>query len=187
MSFSAFDSAFNDVLGIEGRYSDNPNDSGGATKYGITERVARANGYRGDMRALTEAEARVIAKNQYWDTLRLDMVAAASPAIAREMFDTGYNMGIGVAGKALQRALNAFNHRGADYPDVEVDGLVGPLTVDGLRAYLARRGREGEGVLLRAMNALQGVRYIELSEARQKDEDFVYGWIKNRVQIGGTA
>lgn len=178
-----FDAAFAELLGIEGRYSNDHNDSGGATKYGITERVARANGYTGDMRVLSEDQARQIAKIQYWDILRLDEVASLAPSIARELFDTGYNMGVAVSGKYLQRALNAFNHRGADYSDMTVDGLIGPMSIAALRAFMGRRGREGETVLLRAMNALQGTRYIELTEMRQKDEDFVYGWILNRVSM----
>lgn len=177
----SFDKCFDELLGIEGGYVNDPNDSGGATKYGITERVARANGYRGDMRALSEPEARMIAKNQYWDTLSLDALSAMSAAIARELFDTGYNMGVGTAGNYLQRALNAFNKRGQDYPDSIVDNVIGPMTLAALRAYLAKRGKAGEAVLLRALNALQGERYISLSQARQKDEDYVYGWLLNRV------
>lgn len=183
---STFNEAFNDLLGIEGKYSNNPSDSGGATKYGITERVARANGYDGDMRLLTEDEAKRIAKTQYWDIMRLDDISAILPSVAHEMFDTAYNMGVGTAGRYLQRSLNAFNHRGADYADVGVDGVVGPMTVNALRSYMAKRGEQGGVVLLRAMNALQGTRYIELCEQRQKDEDFVFGWIKNRVVMGAT-
>ena len=177
----SFDACFDATLGIEGGYVDDPSDSGGATKYGITERVARAHGYRGDMRALSEAEARQIARSQYWDTLSLDVIDALSSAIAREMFDTGYNMGVGTVGGFLQRALNVFNHRGQDYPDMVVDGLIGPMTIAALRVYLGKRGKPGEVVLLRALNDLQGQRYISLAEARQKDEDYVYGWILNRV------
>jgi hypothetical protein len=38
------------VYAVEGGYSNNKKDPGGATMYGVTEEVARANGYRGDMR-----------------------------------------------------------------------------------------------------------------------------------------
>lgn len=180
---NTFDRAFSDLLGVEGRYSDNPSDSGGATKYGITERVARDNEYQGDMRELSEAEAKRIAKSQYWDLMALDAVAALSESVAREMFDTGYNMGRAVAARYLQRALNAFNRRGSIYPDLLVDGLIGPGTIAALRGYLKHRHTQGELVLLRAMNALQGARYVELSEAREKDEEFVFGWILNRILL----
>src|SRR5689334_18971880 len=62
---SGFDSVFTTTLALEGEYSDDPNDSGGATRYGVTERVARANGYTGPMRELPLADARRIAKSQY--------------------------------------------------------------------------------------------------------------------------
>ena len=62
-----------------------------------------------------------------------------------------------------------------------VDGDIGPATLRALDAFLRLRGKEGEIVLFRALNALQGTRYIELSQARQKDEAFVYGWLRTRV------
>jgi hypothetical protein len=36
-------------------------------------------------------------------------------------------------------------------------------------------------VLLKAMNALQGERYIALAEARPENEAFLFGWLDNRV------
>jgi len=179
----AFRSAFDRLVKIEGGYSDDKNDSGGRTMLGITEAVARANGYVGDMRDLSVDDAALIYRRQYWDTMRLDSVAALSVPIAEELFDTGVNMGIGVAGKFLQRALNALNNLGNTYPDLTVDGIVGPGTVAALQGFLTKRGGSGEVVLLRALNALQGARYIELAEARQKDETFVFGWLLHRVKI----
>lgn len=181
MEKNEFDAAFDELLGVEGGYVNDPSDSGGATKYGITERVARANGYRGDMRALSKQEARAIAKRQYWDTLSLDAVSRVFPALAREMFDTGYNMGVGVAASFLQRLLNVLNRGGRDYSDLQADGVIGPMTIAALAGFKQRRGAEGETVLMRGMNALQGERYISLAESRQKDEAFVYGWLMHRV------
>ena len=39
----------------------------------------------------------------------------------------------------------------------------------------------GETVLLRAMEALQGERYIALAERRPSQEAFLYGWLANRI------
>ena len=39
-----------ELIKREGGYVNNPADRGGATKYGITEAVARANGFKGNMR-----------------------------------------------------------------------------------------------------------------------------------------
>lgn len=179
---TAFDEAFDKTLALEGGFVDDPKDSGGATRWGITERVARANGYAGEMRDLPVQEARRIAKAQYWDTLRLDAIAELAPAIAHELFDTGYNMGIGQAARFLQTSLNVLNRQGADYPDQAVDGVLGPVSIAALRAYLAKRAAKGGmTVLLRALNCQQGAAYIALAERRAKDEAFVYGWLLNRV------
>ena len=172
-----------EIIGREGGYSNNPADSGGETMYGITVAVARANGYTGPMRAMPRAVAERIIGAEYCDALSLDAVEALTPPIAAELADTAVNMGVAVAGRFLQRALNAFNQGGGLYRDLAVDGRCGPVTVAALRAYLAHRRTDGERVMLRALNALQGARYIELAEAREKDEAFVFGWILNRVVI----
>ena len=67
---TTFITAFEKVIGIEGGYSDDPDDRGGKTKFGITEAVARAHGYRGEMRDLGLTTARKIYKSSYWDVLR---------------------------------------------------------------------------------------------------------------------
>ena len=38
-------------------------------------------------------------------------------------------------------------------------------------------------MLLRAMEALQGERYIALAERRPSQEAFLYGWLANRVGL----
>ena len=179
----SFDICFARVLGLEGDFSDDPSDSGGATRYGITEHVARSNGYTGDMRELPLETAKKIYRREYWDRLSLDAVALLSSRIAEELFDTAVNCGQGVAGQWLQRSLNVLNRQGKDYPDLLVDGDIGKRTVEALGAYLGHRGQRGELVLLRALNALQGAHYIGLAEKRQKDERFVNGWFLNRVVI----
>lgn len=176
-----FDKAFDQLIMIEGGYANSKKDLGGETMWGITEKVARANGYKGDMRLMPLETGKAIAKAQYWDLLNLDRVADQSYAIAYEMFDTFYNTGKG--GEYLQRCLNAFNLEGKDYADLVVDGLVGPGTLSALRAYLTKRTTDGETVMLNALNCLQGARYIEITEARQQNEEFSYGWFRTRIDI----
>jgi len=182
---SSFDSAFRHTVGIEGGYSNHAADRGGETKYGITARVARANGYGGPLRDLPLETARAIYKTQYWDTLNLDAVSELSEMIAGEMFDTSVNMGVGVAARFLQRALNVSNRDGKDFPDMDVDGVIGPVTVAALDEYLERRGAQGELVLIRLLDGLQAVRYIEIAERDPSQEAFIFGWILNRVNNHG--
>jgi lysozyme family protein len=183
MTTHAFNQAFSITVGHEGDFSDHPNDSGGATRFGITEAVARANGYVGPMQALSFDLARQIAYAQYWRQNRLDDVAAISNPVAFELFDTGYNMGIATAAIFLQKCLNAFNRIQRDYPDVKADGILGNMTIYALRRFYIVRRSDGEKVLLRALNGLQSAAYIELALRREKDEAFVFGQVLNRVAI----
>lgn len=176
-----FIEAWRETLGKEGGYSNHRDDPGGATTFGITEAVARHHGYKGGMADLDVDQARAIAKRAYWDVLRLDDVAFLSPSIARELFDTSYNCGTGTAGKFLQEALNTLNRSGNDYPDLVVDGAIGRHTIGALREFLHLRGARGELVLMRALNCLQGARYIQICGRNPSLETFVFGWFLNRV------
>lgn len=167
----------------EGGYSDNLKDSGGPTNWGITERVARAHGFVGHMRDLSHDRARQIAKEQYWDIMRLDEVAILSTRIAHELFDTGLNAGQATVVKFLQRCLNVGNRGSSIYADMTVDGLMGRVSVAALRDFLKHRGPQAEVALLNAMNGLQSAHYTELAERREKDEEFWLGWQFNRVKF----
>ena len=177
------DEIFNAILGKEGGYVNNPADKGGPTRWGITQVTARAHGYAGDMKALPRDTALAILTADYWTGPRFDLVAAVSPLIAAEVCDTGVNMGPSVASKFLQRWLTALNNGGNLYPDLIPDGSVGPRTIIALKGFLTLRGKEGEQVLLKALNCSQGARYLELAEQRAANETFLYGWVKERVGL----
>lgn len=176
---TAFEKAWAKTGPKEAGYVNHPADRGGPTKYGVTERVARANGYTGAMQDLTLDRAMLIAKSQYWDVLNLDRLALVSQAVAEELFDTLYNGGDPAAW--LQRSLNVLNQQGRIYPDMKADGRIGPMTIAALDTYLKRRGEEGEAVLLKALNAIQGERFIRLAENNPSQEAFVYGWLRERA------
>jgi lysozyme family protein len=170
------------VIEREGGYVNHPADRGGPTNYGITAAVARANGYAGPMREMPRAEAEAIYRRLYWTRPGFDGVARLSGRIAAELFDTGVNMGPAVAVTFLQRALTALNRNGRDYPDLVPDGRVGGTTLAALDAFFAVRGKaQAETVLLRALEALQGERYLRLAERRPANEAFLYGWLANRI------
>lgn len=172
-----------ELIGREGRYSNNPNDAGGPTMWGITESVARRHGYKGLMRDLPRPLAVHIYRQEYFVDPGFEKVYALSQPIAEEMFDTGVNMGTALPGPWLQRLLNALNNHGKHYPDIGVDGRIGPATLAALRDFLNRRGAEGEKVLLKGLNCQQGVRYLDITEKREQNEDFYFGWLLNRVEV----
>ena len=175
------DQLIDEVIAREGGFSNHPADRGGATRWGITEAVARRQGYMDDMRTLPRSDAAAIYKKLYWENPKFDAVAARAPALAAELFDTGVNMGTGTATAFLQRALNALNRETRDYADLAVDRRIGPATLAALDAFLMKRGGDAETVLLKAVEALQGAHYIILAEARPSQEAFLYGWLSNRI------
>lgn len=186
MSAEQFAAAWAKTGLAEGGYVNNVNDRGGATNHGITEAVARAHGYAGDMKDLPVATALVIAKTQYWDVLGLDDVAAVSQAVAAEIFDTGFLCGTSVAGLFFQKALNLFNrsHKTPpDYAEVAEDGHAGKLTAYAFAQYMKARPKDGELVMLRCLNAQQGDYLLNLGRRVVADEDFEFGWFLNRVAI----
>lgn len=177
------DQIIDETIGKEGGYSDHPADRGGPTRWGITQQVARAFGYAGDMKVLPRETAVQIYRARYWSGPGFDRVAAHSQRVAIEMFDTGVNMGPAVAATFLQRALNGLNRGASDYPDIGADGRIGEMTIAALDAFLKRRGKAGEMVLLRALETLQGERYLSITEARPANEAFLFGWLANRIGL----
>ena len=176
------DELIEELIEREGGYVNHPADKGGPTRFGITEAVARAHGFRGPMADLPREEAEAIYRRLYWLRPGFDQVAKRTQRVAAELFDTGANMGPAVAATFLQRALTALNRGGKDYPDLVPDGRVGPATIAALDAFLGARGKSGgETVLLRSLEALQGERYLRLAEKRPANEAFLYGWLANRI------
>lgn len=170
------------TIGKEGGFSNHPSDRGGPTRWGITEAVAQANGYHGDMRQLPREMAVQIYLQRYYNGPNINLIGAVNERIAEELFDTAVNMGPAWAGIFIQQSLNALNAQGKHYADIKEDGDIGGQTVGALKAYLSRRGSEGVEVMLKALNILQGKRYFEIL-SRKANEDFMYGWIRTRIEL----
>lgn len=109
-----FDTAFDLLMTHEGGYSNHASDPGGKTRYGITEAVARENGYTGAMHELPLDVAKKIAKTKYWDACQCDVMP---DALRYPLFDGAYNSGVGQSVKWLQGAAG-----------VKADGVIGPMT-----------------------------------------------------------
>jgi lysozyme family protein len=131
-----FLTAFEKLLKHEGGFSNHKDDRGGATRYGVTEAVAREAGYRGDMRELPLDLAQRIYKDRYWDAVQAESLP---PDVRYIVFDGAVNSGVVQSAKWLQRACG-----------VKDDGVIGPITIraasslhsDGLkRRILAQRLR----------------------------------------------
>lgn len=175
------ESMIDTTIGKEGGYSDHPADRGGPTRWGITQAVARANGYKGDMRSLPRETAVAIYRQIYAIRPGFAAVAEIDPAVGEELFDTGVNMGPAIPALWFQQCLDGLNDGGRPYGDIKEDGDIGTATLSAFRAYRKARGVEASKVMLKALNCLQGARYVELARNRSANEAFLYGWLRTRV------
>jgi len=174
-----FEVALARILIDEGGYSNNPNDAGGETKYGITKETARSYGYFGPMRALMPDFAKKIYKDGYWSLANLDEVK--SQKVAEEVFDCGVNCGVTSAVRFLQRALNVLNKRGVLWQDVVRDGVMGPKTLEAVN--IATNKHYNEQALLILLAVLRGEYYVRIAEKRDQNEEFMLGWVLHRLSV----
>jgi hypothetical protein len=122
-SSARFDACMPFIFKAEGGYSDNPNDPGGPTNFGIT--LATLKAYEGnpnltaqDVKNLTLPMAREIYRSNYWNRMQC---GSLPDGLDLEVFDFGVNAGPGEAVKALQKIVG-----------VTADGSVGPITLAAL-------------------------------------------------------
>jgi lysozyme family protein len=99
-----FDECFAALLRHEGDCVDHSDDPGGKTRFGVTEGVARAAGFDGEMRELQLDLARRIYRERFWAAVRADEL----PAEVRYLvFDAAVASGVRQSTLWLQRALKA--------------------------------------------------------------------------------
>lgn len=177
------DSYIDEIIVKEGngKYTNDPKDSGGPTRWGITEKTARKYGYTGDMELLPRETAVAIYKSKYWTKPKFDLINNIHPELAFRLLDFGVLAGQTTSAKMLQRALNVLNRNGRDYPDIVVDGDLGAKTREALNQFYRVRGKDGKNVLLGLVASQQSVYLMELAERRPKDEEYSFGWQLNRA------
>ena len=191
-----FDEAFEKTAAIEGGYVFDPDDAGGETYKGISRRfnpswkgwdrideIKRANSRKKKFDKVFEQdeslqeEVLLFYKEAYWDKFWGDEIPVQE--IAEELFDTGVNMGVRRAVGFLQEGLNLLNRNQKNYNDIVEDGLFGKNTLKVLMAYLKI---DDLSYLLKVMNILQGMHYIEYMRKSPKQEKYARGWLK-RVKV----
>ena len=106
----SWDDVFDRLMGHEGNYSNDPNDPGGETKWGISKRAYP----HLDIRNLTRNEAKYI---YYWDFWVIIDAKDLPDGVAFQLFDFAVNSGIQTAIRYFQRALG-----------VADDGNWGPIS-----------------------------------------------------------
>lgn len=168
----------------EGGYVNDPADRGGPTNYGITEAVARQNGYMGDMRRfpkhcygdITVCSDKIYV-DQYISKPGFTPMLTLEPAVAKELIDTGVNMGPAKSAVFFQASLNVLCKA-----KLTVDGNVGPQTIN---AYANCQREVGPVKLCVTMlNALDGAqkrRYDGIVARDPSQKRFYRGWINHRI------
>jgi lysozyme family protein len=107
----SFERAVANVLKHEGGFSDNPNDAGGMTRYGISQHAYP----KLDIKTLTLEQATGIYRTDYWAAIQGDELPAA---VGFALLDWAVNSGVTASIQGLQRALK-----------LPADGLMGPQTI----------------------------------------------------------
>lgn len=138
-----FPRALRRTLVFEGRYSDNPNDPGGRTDYGISERSHPEAWSDGKV---TPDEAHGIYLRHYWRPIMGDRLPHD---VAAALFDFSVHSPRSVAVANLQRLvwLPAF-------PD-QVDGRMGPKTLE--RVWQAVRTNDQDARLATRLTRERGL------------------------------
>lgn len=159
-----------DIMRInEGGYSDHPDDPGGATNMGVTQRTYDAwrgrNGKsRRDVREITEVEVQTIYYEGYWRAGFCHEMPSDASALV--LFDACVNHGLRPAMKFIQR--------GAGLPASSVDGVFGPQT----KAAIA--GTKPNLLVQRSLDA-RWTFFERIMANNPSLESFRNGW-RNRVE-----
>jgi lysozyme family protein len=178
--------AFRKTLGHEGGYANDKDDPGGETWKGISrvfnpswvgwaiiDNLRHADGFPRSLDAHCELQALTeqFYRASLWDRFQGDKILVQ--ALADEIFDTATNLGLTRAVEFLQLTLNVLNRNQQLYPDMPVDGQLGPRTVAALQACLAHRSPD---LLLKIMNALQAHYYVTRMHESPVKEKYAIGW-----------
>ena len=160
---SCFEDAFDEVIGLEGGYSNHPADPGGETKWGISKTAFP----HLDIANLTLEDAKQIYWQRYWNPLILSQLHSCK--VATEVFEQAVNMG---RGRAVRHAQEAVRLVGKQH--ISVDGVMGGLTI----AQLNTVSLINEEAVLKTLNGLQFEWYRQLTTANPSLKVFFVGWLR---------
>lgn len=148
----------------EGGFACDPDDAGGATNKGVTIAVFREyvnpDATVSDLRNMTDAQWRYIAKGKFWDKCGGDKILNQS--VAELIVDWCFNSGLGMI-KKVQGIVGT-----------KADGVVGPLTISAINSNPNQR---------RLHYLIKSARIAYLAtivQNRANNLKFYDGWI-NRV------
>lgn len=143
-----------------GGYTNDPHDSGGETKWGISKRAHPEL----NIKALTFNDALRIYEKQYYD---VDYDAITSDRIAFKLWDMGVVMGRATAVKLAQKAVQDCGKL------IRVDGNCGPITVAAINSI-------DENLFYTHFIARLEKHFRFIAFIKPKNKRFLNGWL-NRL------
>jgi lysozyme family protein len=158
---TSFDKAFAYTMEWEGgsKFTNDPDDPGGATKYGVSKRSHPDI----DIENLTEEAAKTLYALNYWNGINGNQLAEKSERVAIKVFDMGVNIGTVRAVKFLQESLNSLE---GVFPKLEEDGRLGPGTLRGV-------AQVDEDDLLEVLSMRLEKYYMDLNKPK-----YLKGWLR---------
>lgn len=171
-----FSSAMKYLASLEGGYVNDPDDRGGATKYGISLNFYKQNIDRyadeQDIQALTREEAENIYREWFWYPSGVE--ALNSKDLANRVFALAVNAGIKPAVRVLQKAVNQSGY------SLEVDGVLGPKTANASNSIDERQVLPD--FRLAALGFYLELLGLEIRRVRRTQfNSFSVGWIRRAL------
>ena len=154
-----FDKAIKVVLENEGGYVNDPKDSGGETRWGISKRK-----YPNlDIKNLSKTEAIKIYKRDYWDALKLSDIMADE--VALQVFDMAVNSGVRRAALMMQKLFG---------DKLVLDGIIGEKTLFCINM-------KQPDVLVQHYKWERVKYYMDLCRRKPVMRKFLYSWIRRCI------
>ena len=159
---TTFGEIVQEVLRHEGGYVNDPLDSGGETKYGISKR-AHSNV---DIKNLTVEDACAIYREDYWKPCKAEKLPEE---LRGPYFLFVVNAGQGKAVKVLQRACNGKNSKDEQ---IKVDGRIGRMTIGASKKLEKNR-----------LISYIVLHYAKIVYGNSSQERFWYGWYRRALGL----
>lgn len=160
----------NHILNLEGGYTNDAEDAGGPTNWGIT--LSDLRHWRGDdsltaldVKALSREEAIKIYDAFYWKKMNLDLLN--HPAMQLVLFDCGVNRGISASVKQAQTQINLMTGENV----LTVDGDLGPKTAAALNTIT------DDVSYCREFQQTSRNAYVDIVKRKPSQIVFLRGWI----------
>lgn len=156
MTTDPFQAALAFTLKHEGGLSNHPDDPGGLTNYGISQKAYPDE----DIANLTRKRVEQIYRQDYWDKIEGELLP---PELAFVLFDFAVNCGVGCAVRELQEVVH-----------VDQDGLMGPATRHALSFYSVP-------YLVEQVLQKRCRHYLKLLLKDEAYYAFLAGWLKRLI------